>query len=105
MTTEVSQQIFLMISTRLCLLELYVVVFRLLLAYGWTDGRTELRRHSTDIKMCQKTNRIWSNGKEGFMLSFNATSNFFLYDLKMLLPTLNMCEDSKQIETFKKLIL
>ena len=35
--------------------------------------------------MCQKTNQTWSNGNESFVLSFNATSNLFLYYLKILL--------------------
>jgi len=77
MKTVVSQQIFRMISTTLYFVELYVDVFRLLLAYGRTERRTEFRRDSARIKKCQKTNQTWSNRKEGFMCHSTQHESFF----------------------------
>ena len=108
MKIAVSQQIFLIISTALYLVELYVAVFGLLLAYGRTDGQTEIRRHSARIKMCQKIiNQIWSDRKEGILLSFNAKLTFFslrVEGLAFQCQNLYGCENFKQIETFKNFL-
>jgi hypothetical protein len=58
--------------------------------------------------MCQKTNQIWSNGKEGFVLPLKATSTFFCLrfeDLVLKCQNLNVCESYKQIETFKNIFI